>query len=89
MPAFTVAVIFTFNFVWSDFLTPFIYLKSKLVPFSVILQTGLQPPWSPDGMEDIPVRMAASVYFVLPLIIFFFLTQKYIIKGIVTSGLKG
>jgi len=33
--------------------------------------------------------MAAIVIYSLPLIVVFLLAQKYIIKGMVTSGLKG
>lgn len=36
-----------------------------------------------------PVMMAACVLFTLPVIIIFFFFQKYLVQGIVTSGLKG
>jgi ABC-type glycerol-3-phosphate transport system permease component len=33
--------------------------------------------------------MAATVIYILPLIIMFFLAQKYIMKGQITSGVEG
>jgi hypothetical protein len=41
------------------------------------------------GMVLPTVSLAANVDFMLPLVILFFLGQKYIMKGVVTSGLKG
>jgi len=35
------------------------------------------------------VTLAANVVFMIPLVILFFLGQKYIMKGVVISGLKG
>ncbi len=35
------------------------------------------------------VSLAAGVVYVLPLILIFFIFQKNILKGVVTSGLKG
>jgi ABC-type glycerol-3-phosphate transport system permease component len=33
--------------------------------------------------------MAASTFIVIPLLIFFVLGQKYYVRGIVTTGIKG
>jgi len=43
----------------------------------------------PKGNELKTISMAANVIYVLPLIIVFFFAQKHILKGAVTSGIKG
>jgi ABC-type glycerol-3-phosphate transport system permease component len=35
------------------------------------------------------MQMAASVMFVAPCIVLFFIAQRYIVQGIVTTGIKG
>jgi multiple sugar transport system permease protein len=44
---------------------------------------------NPQGISLPMVKLAATTIYVLPMITLFFLGQKYIIKGIVTTGLKG
>jgi ABC-type glycerol-3-phosphate transport system permease component len=44
---------------------------------------------NPQGVTLNTVSMAANVLYILPLIVMFFLAQKHILKGVVTSGIKG
>ncbi len=87
--AFVLGTIFSFNWIWSDFLTPFIYLTTRRLPMAVIIQTGLNPPFSPISQGDVPVKLAATTFFILPMIVLFFILQKNIVKGITTTGMKG
>jgi ABC-type glycerol-3-phosphate transport system permease component len=34
-------------------------------------------------------QLAAAVIYTIPLILLFFIGQRYIIQGVVTSGIKG
>jgi ABC-type glycerol-3-phosphate transport system permease component len=43
----------------------------------------------PQGNPLVPTTLAACVLYTLPLIILFFVGQRYIVRGVVTSGLKG
>jgi multiple sugar transport system permease protein len=86
---YVLSVIFLFTFVWSDFLTPFLFLPVELQPLSVVIQTGLNPPYTAYGIMDIPIKLAATLYFILPILVFFFFMQKRIMKGVATTGLKG
>ncbi|MGE5529285.1 MAG: carbohydrate ABC transporter permease [Patescibacteria group bacterium] len=88
-PALAASFIFCFSWWWGDYLTPSLYLQGNMVPFSVALIRGLNPPFRPDFAPDTPVQMAGALYFLTPLIVIFFLAQKYITQGIVTTGLKG
>jgi multiple sugar transport system permease protein len=84
-PALTTVAIFTFLAAWNDLLNPLIYLRS---PENFTLAVGLASFRSTlDVSWDL--LLAASTVTVLPIVILFFLAQRYFIKGIVMTGLKG
>ena len=85
-PVIATVMIFAFIAVWSDYLTPLIYLNSKKTLLGVALANAFK---NPQGFDMKTVSLAAGVVYVLPLILIFFLFQKNILKGVVTSGLKG
>lgn len=84
-PALTTVAIFAFLRSWNDFLGPMIFLSnSKLYTLSIgvqLIRSNLDPKWE--------VLMAAGVVMVLPVLLVFFLLQKYFIQGIALSGIKG
>jgi multiple sugar transport system permease protein len=85
-PALATAFILNFIWVWGDYLTPILYLSDQNTTLAVKLQRSYVDP---QGYSLVTVVMAASVLYTLPLIIMFFLAQKHILQGVVTSGLKG
>ena len=85
-PVLAVSAIWNFSWVWTDYLTPLIFLATSRTLLSVALQNSFIRP---SGQSYLTLTMAANVIYCLPLIIAFFLAQKYILKGIVTTGLKG
>jgi multiple sugar transport system permease protein len=84
-PALITVGIFTFLNAWNDLLGPIIYLRS---PTNFTIAVGLASFRSTlDVSWDL--QMAASTAMVLPVVLVFFFTQRYFIKGIVMTGLKG
>jgi len=86
-PAVATITVFLFVGQWNSLLTPIIYLqKAELytMPIYVSLKNNLQV--SPTPWQDI---MAASVLFVIPVLIVFILTQRYFTEGITLTGMKG
>lgn len=84
-PALASLSIFTFVFVWNDFLGPLIYLNSSS---KKTIQLGIRmfiSQWS----AEYSLIMAASVCSLLPVLIMFIGTQKFFVEGIAMSGLKG
>lgn len=83
-PALTVIAIFTFINTWNDFLGPLIYLSSH-DKFTIAL--GLA---TFKGMYATQWHylMAASTIMVVPIIVLFFLAQRYFVQGIVLTGMK-
>lgn len=78
-----------FNFVnhWNDFMGPLVYLHSmEKRTIAIGLRTFLT---SMTERSDWNYLMAASVATTIPILIAFFVAQKYFIRGVVMSGLAG
>ncbi|MFH1140916.1 MAG: carbohydrate ABC transporter permease [Chloroflexota bacterium] len=74
---------------WDDFMGPLIYLASS-ENFTIAL--GLRYFAAAEGQPGIPQThylMAACVMSTTPIVILFFLAQRYFVQGIVMSGIKG
>jgi ABC-type glycerol-3-phosphate transport system permease component len=88
-PALATVAIFSFLGHWNDFLHPLIYLNSQdKQPLSVGIrwfQSYASDPTEP--RENL--LMAAALMMVLPCVVTFFTMQRYFVRGIVMSGIKG
>lgn len=71
---------------WNDFYQPLIYLNSTR-KFTVAI--GLQFLNSSMGTTKIGQMMAVAVVMTIPVLIIFFVCQKYFVQGIKMQGLKG
>ena len=83
-PVFLTAGIFTFLGNWNALLWPLIVTNS---PEMRTLMVGLQT-FSVEAGDEFHLLMAASTMAVLPIVILFFLMQKFFIQGIARTGLK-
>ena len=71
--------------VWNDYLLPYLVIGSnyKTIPIAVqYLQGGY-------GSRDMGAMMAMLVLAIIPIVIFYLTSQKYIIKGVVAGAVKG
>jgi len=84
-PVLTTVVVFSFLRSWNDFIGPLLFLSNqKLYTLSIgaqLIRTRLQPNWE--------ILMPLGVIMVLPVLLLFFLMQKYFIQGVSMSGIKG
>lgn len=78
-------VVFTFTFMWNDYLAPMIYLDSDKYKTIQIGLAGFRSMYS----TDYGLIMAGTVCSLIPIIIIYCLAQNYLIEGIAFSGLKG
>jgi ABC-type glycerol-3-phosphate transport system permease component len=85
-PVLATAFILNFTGQWGDYINPYLFLKASNQTLAVKLQTGYL---SPQGQTLTTIILAAAVLYVLPVVIIFFMGQKYILEGVVTSGLSG
>lgn len=84
-PALATAAIFSFIWVWEDFLAPLIYLNdinNYTVPLALRLFVDAESQSAYGQM------FAMSLLSLVPVVLFFIVFQKLIIKGIAMSGLK-
>lgn len=84
-PVIAASGIFAFQAVWGDFFTPTLFLNDSKATLAMRLATAYVDP---RGNPLYTQTMAAIVLFVLPLIAVFFIAQRSIIQGIVTTGSK-
>jgi ABC-type glycerol-3-phosphate transport system permease component len=84
-PALMVVAVFHFMYTWNDFLGPLIYLDEAseypLVLGLYAFQTRFGIQWH--------LMMAASLAVTFPLLVLFFVAQRYFIEGITLTGVKG
>lgn len=82
--AITVAILDAM-WIWNDYLLPYLLIGSeyKTIPVAVQYLRGGY------GSVDMGAMMAMLVLSVIPIVIFYLSSQKYIIKGIVSGAVKG
>ena len=85
MPAVATVAIFAFIGSWNNLWEPLIYLTSKS---KFTLPLGLKFFVSEFGVMY-HLLMAASIITILPCIAVFFTFQRYFVKGVALTGLKG
>ncbi len=84
-PALATLAVITFLWTWNDFLWPLITISSAN---NMTLQLGLTT-FQGTHQTSTNLLMAANVMSVLPVLILFFVAQRFFIRGIATTGLKG
>jgi multiple sugar transport system permease protein len=84
-PALATLAIFAFMGTWKDFLWPLIVTNTnemRTVEVGIAMFHSLHA-------RHWPHQMAAAVVVMLPIVVVFFLAQRYFIRGITLTGLKG
>ncbi len=84
VPAILTIAIFTFQATWNDFYGPLVYLRSQ---DNYTLALGLNLFKGLYGAQ-MQYLMAMSTLMTIPMIVLFFVAQRYFIRGIVLTGLN-
>ena len=90
-PALIVTFVFEFVAKWRDLITPLIYIRDDhlyTVTRGLFVLLGQYGP-SAGGQGDWQIIIAATVLATLPMIVIFFLGQRYFVEGIAAQGRKG
>jgi len=88
-PALVVAFIFELQASWNDLIKPLIYLQDpNLYTIPLGLKTVLDG-FGQSGEMQWEIVLAATVIATVPMIVIFFLGQRYFVEGIAASGRKG
>lgn len=83
--AITVAIL-QVMWVWNDYLLPYLILGTDHKTIPVAIQIAMQGAY---GSTDYGGFMAMLVVSIIPIIIFYIASQKYIIKGVIAGAVKG
>ena len=89
LPALATCAIFAFLFSWNDFIKPLIFLNSTqnfTLPLGLRFFT-ITPELAEKPREHL--LMGASILTTIPVIALFFSLQRYFVRGIVMTGIKG
>ena len=84
-PALATVAIFTFLLQWNELLRPLIFLSSpEKLPLTVglaALRSQYSTSWN--------LIMAGALISIIPVLILFVFAQRYFVRGVTSSGLKG
>ncbi len=72
--------------IWNDYLLPYLILDRKkytTIPIAVQYLKGGY------GSVDMGAMMAVLVLSIIPILVFYFALQKYIVKGVIAGAVKG
>jgi len=83
-PVLAALGIFTFMGSWNAFLWPLIVMIKESMYTLPVALANLNSQYA----TEYGLLMSGAVVVVVPILIVFFLAQKYVIEGIATSGLK-
>ncbi len=84
IPALVSVGIMEFLWSYNDLLTPLVYLSKRNMPVTVLI-SQVQSLYS----TDYGAMMAAIFITVLPVLIMYFISQEYVIKGMTAGAVKG
>ena len=85
MPALATTAIFTFIWTWNDFFSQLIFLTN---PDMYTVPVALRTFVDSTGTSSWGQLFAMSVVSIVPVFLVFLFGQKYLMKGIATTGLK-
>lgn len=91
VPALATAAVITFIGEWNAFLYPYIFLNDKAkYTVAIGIKYFQEIASNIDSMEPREnLLMAAGLMMTAPIVLLFFLAQRYFVRGIVMSGIKG
>lgn len=87
-PALATVAVFTFINSWNDFMGPLLYLSKDPNQYTVALGLALFRN-AFIGRTRWDLIMAGSTAMIAPVVLVFFLAQRFFIQGIAVSGIKG
>jgi multiple sugar transport system permease protein len=84
-PVLGVVAMFCITNYWTEFMLPLIYLNT---PAKFTIAVGLRMFQSSLGLANVHWMMAISLISILPLLVLFFVGQRYFVQGITIQGMR-
>lgn len=79
-------LLFSFVWLWNDYTSPYLYINDYK---KQMLSVGIKMIAQDTNSINMGVQMAAATLVLLPLIVVFFITQRYFVEGITAGAVKG
>lgn len=86
-PVSAICAVFTFVYVWNDFMAPLVYLHSDEEATLAVALNSFRNQYG--GLNKVNLLMAASLVTMLPCIVLFFAAQRQFIEGLGAGAVKG
>lgn len=84
-PSIVTMVLFTFVWSWNDYMGPYIFISSL---GKQMLSVGIKL-FTEGTVTDPALQMSAATVVLMPVLVLFFLSQKYFVEGVNSSAVKG
>ncbi|MBI5651793.1 MAG: carbohydrate ABC transporter permease [Chloroflexi bacterium] len=85
-PAIVTTALLNFIWAWDNFKWPLLVTRDSSMR---VLAVGMQQFLVSEGGTKVQLMMAFAAMVVVPIVIFYFFTQKYFTEGVITTGIKG
>lgn len=85
-PAIITTALLNFIWAWDSFKWPLLVTRDSNMR---VLAVGMQQFLVGEGGSKVQLMMAFAAMVVVPVIIFYFFTQKYFTEGVISTGIKG
>jgi ABC-type glycerol-3-phosphate transport system permease component len=85
-PVLVTSFLLSFTWVWGDFIAPQLLLDADHTTLAVAIASWYRDP---HGNPIATVQAAAATLYIIPMLVVFLFAQRYFIRGVVTSGVKG
>ncbi len=86
IPVLVTAFVLSFTWVWGDYIAPSLLLNLDNTTLAVAISVGYLDA---HGSGLATVQAAGALLYLIPEVLIFFFAQRYFVRGIATSGLKG
>ena len=85
-PVLLTSLLLSFTWMWGDYLAPSLLLDIDHTTLSVAITQSYR---NPHGDYIPTTQAAAAALYVVPVMLIFLFAQRYFVRSVVTSGVKG
>ncbi|WP_207921316.1 carbohydrate ABC transporter permease [Micromonospora sp. KC721] len=85
-PVLVTSFLLSFTWIWGDYIAPALFLDPDHTTLSVAISAFYRDP---HGNPDTMLQAAAATLYVVPVLVIFLFAQRYFIRGVLSSGVKG
>ncbi|GAA0906862.1 carbohydrate ABC transporter permease [Virgisporangium aurantiacum] len=85
-PVLLTSLLLSFTWTWGDYLAPLLLLDTDHTTLSVAITQSYRDP---HGNYIPTVQAAAAALYVIPVMLIFLFAQRYFVRSVATSGMKG